>query len=137
MSFSEIYSISEFGLDVERTRLKAAALNIANQNTIYDHNSIKNNRNIGSVEVSSRPTFIDTLNKTANITYYYDGNLRSVYKPEHAAADQNGMIHMPKIDISQQMITLTSAERAYDANVKVINTIYSMAQKTMELGNNR
>ena len=137
MSFSDIYAISEYGMDIERMRLKAASLNIANENTIYNKKTLKNNSKIGALQVTATPKFIDSLNQPTQINYSYDGKLRNVYKPSHASADSNGIVYMPNISLSDQMITLTSAQRGYDANVKVINTIYTMAQKTMEIGKNR
>ncbi|MRX26852.1 flagellar basal body rod protein FlgC [Kangiella sp. HZ709] len=137
MSFGEIYAISEYGMNLERMRLKAASLNIANENTIYSNNALKNKSNLGAVQVNASPKFIDSLNNSGSVSYYYDGDLRSVHKPNHSEANSDGMVFMPGISLSDQMITLTSSQRGYEANVKALNTIYSMAQKTMEIGKNR
>lgn len=60
---------------------------------------------------------------------------REVYDPSHPDADpQTGLVAYPNVDAATEMTDLLSAQRAYEANVTVINAIKQMAQKSLELG---
>ncbi len=59
---------------------------------------------------------------------------RLVHIPGHPDADQNGMVAMPNISIHREMVDMISSSRAYEANLSVVKTARSMAQKTMSMG---
>lgn len=57
-----------------------------------------------------------------------------VYNPGHPHADKNGMVQMPNVKMSQEMVDMMVASRCYEANLKAFKLSYSMAQKTLQLG---
>ncbi len=61
------------------------------------------------------------------------GGEKLVYDPDHPEADENGYIHMPDINIIEEMVDMVSASRAYEANVSVINAVKQVAKKTLEI----
>ncbi len=61
------------------------------------------------------------------------GGEKLVYDPNHPEADKNGYIHMPDINIIEEMVDMVSASRAYEANVSVINAVKQVAKKTLEI----
>ncbi|NOZ08221.1 MAG: flagellar basal body rod protein FlgC [FCB group bacterium] len=61
------------------------------------------------------------------------GGERLVYEPDHPEADANGYIHLPDINIIEEMVDMVSASRAYEANVSVINAVKQVAKKTLEI----
>src|SRR5437763_12185859 len=60
---------------------------------------------------------------------------RQVYDPSHPDADPNtGMVAYPNVDTTTEMTDMLSANRAYEANVTVLNSIKQMAQRSIDLG---
>jgi flagellar basal-body rod protein FlgC len=60
---------------------------------------------------------------------------REVYDPAHPDADPNtGLVAYPNVDVTTEMTDMLSASRAYEANVTVLNSIKSMAQRSIDLG---
>ena len=52
----------------------------------------------------------------------------------HPAADANGMVQYANVNLVDEMTTLMTATRAYEANVRALNAARSMAQKALEIG---
>ena len=59
--------------------------------------------------------------------------LRRVYDPAHPDADADGYVDYPNVDLSVEMVNLVSAQRAYEANVVVIQSGRRMTQKALEI----
>ena len=59
---------------------------------------------------------------------------RLVYQPGHPNANANGMVAVPDINMYEEMIDLTSASRAYEANLGVLKTARTMALHTLGIG---
>jgi flagellar basal-body rod protein FlgC len=60
---------------------------------------------------------------------------RQVYEPNNPDADPNtGLVAYPNVDTTTEMTDMLSANRAYEANVTVLNSIKQMAQRSIDLG---
>ncbi|MEJ2200983.1 MAG: flagellar basal body rod protein FlgC [Desulfuromonadaceae bacterium] len=57
-----------------------------------------------------------------------------VYNPSHPDADADGNVAMPNINVLDEMVDMTSATRAYEANVTAIKAAKRMALKALEIG---
>lgn len=60
-------------------------------------------------------------------------DLPRILKPGHPDADQQGYVAMPNVDLPIEMINLTMATRAYQANVAVMKRYQRMVESTLEL----
>ena len=60
--------------------------------------------------------------------------LRTQYAPDHPMADEKGFIHMPNVNVVEEMANMISASRSYQSNVEVINTSKQLMQRTLALG---
>jgi flagellar basal-body rod protein FlgC len=80
--------------------------------------------------------FSDYVAMAQNVSLTIKGGetSKSVFKPDHPLADNNGFIFKPNVNLAEEMITLNAATRAYEANVKAFNTYKEMAAKAMEIG---
>jgi len=47
---------------------------------------------------------------------------RLVYEPNNPAADENGYVAMPNVNVVEEMVNMIVAQRAYEANSKTIQT---------------
>lgn len=55
------------------------------------------------------------------------------YDPTHPAADANGYVKLPNVDPMIEAMDMREAQRAYDANLNVIETARAMESRTLDL----
>ena len=55
------------------------------------------------------------------------------YAPGHPAADKNGYVKLPNVDPLIETLDMKEAQRAYEANLSVIETARAMQMRTLDL----
>ena len=60
-------------------------------------------------------------------------DFQRILDPGHPQADQSGYVSMPNVHLPIEMMNLTVAARAYQANVAVLKRYQSMVESTLEL----
>jgi flagellar basal-body rod protein FlgC len=55
------------------------------------------------------------------------------YNPGHPAADAKGYVKLPNVDTLTEALDMRQAQRAYEANLNVIETARSMQPRTLDL----
>jgi flagellar basal-body rod protein FlgC len=58
---------------------------------------------------------------------------RQEYQPSNPAADAKGYVKMPNIEPMVEALDMREAQRAYDANISVIETARAMDSSTLDL----
>ncbi|MDP3803082.1 flagellar basal body rod protein FlgC [Brevundimonas sp.] len=61
------------------------------------------------------------------------GEFRSEYDPAHPAANAEGYVLRPNVDTLIEAMDMREAQRAYEANLNVIETARSMDARTLDL----
>jgi flagellar basal-body rod protein FlgC len=61
------------------------------------------------------------------------GDFRSTYDPGHPAADAQGYVKLPNVDPLIEALDMKEAQRAYEANLSVIETARAMEMRTLDL----
>jgi len=61
------------------------------------------------------------------------GEFRSEYDPSHPAANAEGYVLRPNVDTLVEAMDMREAQRAYEANLNVIETARSMEMRTLDL----
>ncbi|MFT3806723.1 flagellar basal body rod protein FlgC [Arenimonas sp.] len=120
MSIESIMDATRSGLAYERLRMEAASRNIAAANVPVAADAQSANATAGN-------GFDAHLQNAAQAT-------RTVHDPGHPMADKEGMVHYPATDLVQEMTTLMTASRGYEANVRAFNLLRGMLVKAFELG---
>lgn len=64
-----------------------------------------------------------------------EGPDKLVYNPEHPDADEDGYLHLPNVNIVEEMVDMIAATRAYEANTTAFNSTKSMLMKALDLAN--
>lgn len=59
--------------------------------------------------------------------------LQRVYDPGHPQADASGYLAMPNVHLPVEMMSLTLASRAYQANAAILRRYQKMVETTLEL----
>jgi flagellar basal-body rod protein FlgC len=144
MDFSYAASISASGMDVERARLDASAINLANVHTTRtaDGGPFKPLRVIsgfGTVTPFSG-TFANAARSIPGVRLVniQQSNVapRVAYEPGHPDANQHGFVAYPGVDTTVEMVNLMTAVRSYEANLIAMNAAKAMATKALEIGGN-
>ena len=58
---------------------------------------------------------------------------KSEYNPGHPAADAKGYVRMPNVDPLVEAMDMREAQRAYEANLNVIETARTMQSRTLDI----
>jgi len=59
--------------------------------------------------------------------------LRTQHAPDHPLADQDGYIHMPNVNVVEELVGMIQTQRAYELNSKAIKTSDEMLQRLSQL----
>ena len=59
---------------------------------------------------------------------------RMVFDPKNPAANEDGYVEFPNVDVVEEMANLISASRSYQSNVEVLNTTKSLILQTIQIG---
>jgi len=144
MDFSHAAAISASGMDVERARLDASAINLANMHTsrTAEGGPFKPLRVISTFGPVA--AFSETMAAAgspipgARVVDVQQVNVppRMAYEPGHPDADEHGFVAYPGIDSVAEMVNIMTAVRSYEASVIAMNAAKAMAMKALEIGGN-
>ncbi|MGZ8363685.1 MAG: flagellar basal body rod protein FlgC [Caulobacteraceae bacterium] len=62
-----------------------------------------------------------------------EADFKLEYSPGHPAADKNGYVKLPNVDSLIEALDMRAAQRAYEANLNVIETARAMQMRTLDL----
>ncbi len=62
-----------------------------------------------------------------------DKPFRIEHDPSHPAADANGNVKLPNVDMLVELADMREANRSYEANLQVIKQVRSMSSMTIDL----
>jgi flagellar basal-body rod protein FlgC len=123
--------ISVSGLKAQGRNVEVISSNIANAHTVDAGNGQPYRRLEAVFKTESGP---DQLGGVSLVDVLPDkGALNSVYDPGNPKADSNGFVAMPNVDIPTEMVNLTMASRAYQANASVLKRYQAMVDVSLEL----
>ena len=57
-----------------------------------------------------------------------------IYNEGHPDADENGMVQLPNVNLTHEMVDMIAASRSYEANLQVVRTAKQMAQNALRIG---
>lgn len=125
-------------LNAQKTRLDIVAQNIANAQTTRTPNGGPYQRQIISFEtelVRRQGASGPALQSVKVATLGTDkAPGQQVYNPQHPDAGPDGLVTMPNVNLSYEMVDLITASRAYEANLAVAKNARQMAYKTLQIG---
>jgi flagellar basal-body rod protein FlgC len=131
MSIESVMDATRAGLSYERLRMDAASRNISTANMPLAANASATTSQV----VGSATDFGSQVDDSAGFELQQMPiATRTEHDPSHPFADAQGMVHYPATDLVQEMTTLMTASRAYEANVRAFNLLRGMVMKSMEIG---
>lgn len=136
MPLSKIYDVAASGMAAQRFRVQLIAANIANSETTRTPQGGPFRKKDAIFEVALQ-------GQTGAGTGLAGVRVKDVlasrepfptkYEPGHPDADANGLVLYPNVDPVEEMVNLTEATRAFEANVAVVRAVRAMQNSAQDL----
>jgi len=133
MSMFNVFTIAGSALNAQSMRLNTTASNLANADSVAGSD--------GQPYRAKQVVFAATPvagqgAQGVRVTGVVDSAapLRLVYEPANPAANEEGYVEMPNVNVVEEMVNMISASRSYQNNVEVMNTAKTLLQRTLTIG---
>nr|MBF0685051.1 flagellar basal body rod protein FlgC [Pseudomonas sp.] len=146
MSLSSVFNIAGSGMSAQSTRLNTISSNIANAETVSS--------SVDQTYRARHPVFATVLqqaNGAPSESLFADqdqagagvqvlgvvedqSELQARYEPNHPAANEEGYVYYPNVNVVEEMADMISASRSFQTNAELMNTAKTMLQKVLTLG---
>lgn len=135
MSLFNVFNISGSAMSAQAQRLNTVASNLANADSATSANGkpYKAKQVVFSAIPTDSP---DTSGVRVQKIIEDPSPAKVVYDPKHPLADANGYVTMPNVNVTEEMVNMISASRAYQNNVETMNATKTMLLKTLTIGQN-
>ena len=128
-SFSAI-DIAVSGMNAHRKQMEVVTSNVANIQTTDAGNGQPYRRlEVNFTAENDGITKVSYGDVVKDMSDFH----KIMASPGDPRADENGYIQMPNVDIATELISLSQASRAYQANVAMLKRYQKMVQSTLEL----
>ena len=126
-------SVAASGLQAQGTRLRVISENLANANSTsevpggdpYRRKTVtfaaELDKAIGAEEVKVKKVGTDSA------------PFRVIYEPSSPAADANGHVKLPNVNMLIELADMREAQRSYEANLQMIDQSRNMLMRTIDL----
>jgi flagellar basal-body rod protein FlgC len=132
MSMLNVFNIAGSALSAQSMRLNTLSSNLANADSIAGPDGQPYRAR--QVVFAAQPVEGGGLGVRVTGIVEDLAPPRSVYDPKNPAANEQGFVTMPNVNVVEEMVNMISASRAYQSNVEVMNTAKTLMQKTLALG---
>lgn len=163
MSLFTIFEISAQGMSAQRTRLEAAASNLANAHTTRTaEGGPYRRRDVYFATIAVRDKVLDSgspfgsgfsemfkqslFSEAEELRRDGAGNgvesslalagpdeISKRFDPGHPDADADGYVSLPEVDPLEETVNMLSAARSFEANATAFNTAKELARATLRL----
>ncbi len=130
------------GMMAERKRMQVISSNIANANTVGNDGQPYRRRSVEFREVLGGA--LDQEGEKGGIPQPSGGVMvqdvitdtktehPTVYQPGHPAADKDGFVTLPNVNVMYEMVDLMIARRAYSSNIAAFKSYRSMLRQAIQ-----
>ncbi|PKO68637.1 MAG: flagellar basal body rod protein FlgC [Betaproteobacteria bacterium HGW-Betaproteobacteria-14] len=138
MSMLNVYNIAGSALSAQSMRLNAVASNLANADSVAGPDGQPYRAK--QVVFAAKPVEGGAMHAGSAVGVRVTGVVedlappRIIFDPKNPAANEQGFVTMPNVNVVEEMVNMISASRAYQSNVEVMNTAKTLMQKTLALG---
>ncbi|MEW6164198.1 MAG: flagellar basal body rod protein FlgC [Pseudomonadota bacterium] len=132
MSDFRIFSIAGSALTAQSARLNAVASNLANADSVVGADG----QPYRAKQVVFKAAPVEGGGLGVRVTQVVESAapLRMNYDPANPAANAEGYVAMPNVNVVEEMVNMISASRAYQTNAEVMNTTKTLLMKTLAIG---
>lgn len=132
-SLFNVFNIAGSAMSAQSQRLNAVASNLANADSATSANGMpyKAKQVIFSAIPSGSP---EVSGVKVDRVIEDSSPPKMVYEPNNPLANEQGYVTMPNVNVTEEMVNMISASRAYQNNVETMNAAKSMLLKTLSIG---
>ena len=132
MSMLNVFNIAGSALSAQSLPLNTVASNLANADSVAGPDGQPYRAK--QVVFAAQPVAGGGLGVKVTGVVEDLSPARIVYDPKNPAANEQGFVTMPNVNVVEEMVNMISASRSYQGNVEVMNTAKTLMQKTLALG---
>ncbi|MEQ1600943.1 MAG: flagellar basal body rod protein FlgC [Methylophilaceae bacterium] len=133
MSLFNVFNISGSAMSAQAQRLNAVASNLANADSVTSANGQPYKAKQVVFEAVPMAGQDGTGVKVQKVIED-PSPAKMVYEPHNPSADEKGYVAMPNVNVTEEMVNMISASRAYQNNVETMNAVKTMLMKTLTIG---
>jgi flagellar basal-body rod protein FlgC len=132
MSDFRIFSVAGSAMTAQSARLNAVASNLANADSAVGSDG----QPYRAKQVVFQATPVDGGAVGVRVSQVVESAapLRMTYDPASPAANEQGYVAMPNVNVVEEMVNMISASRAYQTNAEVMNTAKTLMMKALTIG---
>lgn len=134
MSLFKIFNVSGSAMSAQSQRLNVVASNIANA----DSATSATGQPYRAKQVVFQPVKMDASEASTGVRVEMvvedASEPKLMYDPKHPAANAEGYVAMPNVNLAEEMVNMLSASRSYQSNVETMNAAKTMLLKTLTIG---
>ncbi len=132
MSLFNVFSIAGSALTAQSARLNATASNLANADSLVGADG----KPYRAKQVVFKATSVTPDGSVGvRVTGVVDSSApgRLIYDPKNPAANEQGYVEMPNVNVVEEMTNMISASRAYQTNAEIMSTAKTLLLKTLAI----
>ncbi|MDY0073545.1 MAG: flagellar basal body rod protein FlgC [Thauera sp.] len=135
MSMFNVFHISGSALNAQSMRLNTTASNLANADSVTTETG-EPYRAKQVVFAARQVAGTGPASVGVQVTQIVDSAapMRMVYEPNNPAANAEGYVEMPNVNVAEEMVNMISASRSYQNNAEIMNTARTLLQRTLQIG---
>jgi flagellar basal-body rod protein FlgC len=132
MSVFNIFGIAGSAMTAQSARLNAVASNMANADSVAGADG----QPYRAKQVVFKAMPVEGGGTGVRVTQVVESAapFRTIYDPKNPAANEQGYVNMPNVNVVDEMVNMISASRAYQTNADVMNTAKTLLLKTLTIG---
>ena len=130
---TDIFAISGSALKAQDRRMKVIAENIANANTTASAPGQKPYQRRVITFQNEFDKALGAYTVKAGVPRADNSDFIKKFDPSHPAADAQGYVLTPNVNTMLEMMDMSEANRAYQANLSVIDAARGMVLNTIQL----
>lgn len=133
MSLFNVFHVAGSALTAQSMRLNAVASNLANADSIIssDGQPYRAKQVVFEAVPMGDPNAMGV--RVARVAEDASPP-RVVFDPRNPAANEQGFVNMPNVNVVEEMVNMISASRSYQTNADVMNTAKTLLLRTLNLG---
>ncbi|MDX9718020.1 MAG: flagellar basal body rod protein FlgC [Thauera sp.] len=133
MSMLNVFQIAGSALNAQSMRLNTTASNLANADSVTTETGEPYRAK--QVVFAARPVAgPGAIGVQVTQIVESAAPMRLVYEPNNPAANADGYVEMPNVNVAEEMVNMISASRSYQNNAEIMNTARTLLQRTLQIG---
>ena len=139
MSLLDVFDIAGSAMAAQNVRLNTTASNLANAESVSS--------NMADTYRARHPVFASRLEQAFSLSgstaaqgvqvlgiVASTAPLNLKYEPHHPLADDTGYVAYPNVNVVEEMADMMSATRSFQLNVEILNSVKSLAERLLTMG---